>query len=718
MDLFDLKAVAKGIATANKLSASAVISAIKLLEEGNTLPFIARYRKEATQGLDEVALRAIEDELARARTLASRKKSILAAIEEQGALTDELKKQIIACNDKAILEDLYLPYKKKRRTKATIAREAGLGPLAELLLKQERTGKTKKAILSPFVDAKKGIKTTAAAFEGAGHIVAETWTEDVDLRTWLFAEIRSGKVTSKVKRGKKELGKKFENYYDFSESIKRIASHRFLAIRRGADEGFLNPGITVDDEYFLRQLKRRLVTNRDFEFFHDLLSLVEAAWKTHLLPAASQSVMASLKEKAEAEAINVFAKNIRELLLAPPAGKQVTIGLDPGFRSGCKVAAVDETGKFLDNTVIYPTAPKNDVAGASKVLLGLIKKYGVKMIAIGNGTASRETDAFVAKLIKKEKLDVTKVVVSESGASIYSASQVAIDEYPDLDITVRGAISIAHRLQDPLAELVKIDAKSIGVGQYQHDVNQTELKRSLDREVESCVNLVGVELNTASRHLLAYVSGIGPKTAERIVAHRDANGMFDSKQQLLEVPKLGAKVFQQAAGFLRIAGGQDPLDNSAVHPESHAMVKKMAGKLDLKVERLLGNTAAIAKLKAADFVDDKFGEPTVTDILAELVKPGRDPRSQFKAVKFDDSVNEVSDLREGMRLQGQVTNVTNFGAFVDIGVHQDGLVHVSQLADHFVSDPAEIVSVNDIVSVRVVSIDENGKRIGLSMKTQ
>ncbi len=717
MEFFDATAVAKGIAAANQLSASGVAAAIKLLEEGNTLPFIARYRKEATQGLDEIALRAIEDELLRARTLATRKKSILAMIEEQGALSAELREQIIACNDKSLLEDLYLPYKKKRRTKATIAREAGLEPLAELLLKQKRIGKTKRAILTPFVDAKKGIKTTEAAFEGAGYIVAESWAENSDLRTWLFAEIRSGKVTSKVKRGKKELGKKFENYYGFSESIKRIASHRFLAIRRGVEEGFLNLGIAVDDNYFLRQLKRRLVTNRDFEFFHDLLSLVETTWKTHLLLAATQSVMAYLREKAEVEAIDVFAKNVRELLLAPPAGKHVTIGLDPGFRSGCKVAVVNETGKFLENTAIYPTPPKNDTTGAAKTLLGLIKKHGVRMIGIGNGTASRETDAFVGQLIKKEKLDVTKVVVSESGASIYSASQAAIDEYPDLDITVRGAISIAHRLQDPLAELVKIEAKSIGVGQYQHDVNQTELKRSLDREVESCVNLVGVELNTASRHLLAYVSGIGPKTAERIVAHRDANGMFDRKKQLLDVPKLGAKAFQQAAGFLRIANGKNPLDNSAVHPESHALVKKMAAKLDLKVDRLIGNSAAIEKLNAADFVDEKFGESTVRDILKELAKPGRDPRSEFKVAKFDDAVTQLSDLREGMRLQGQVTNVTNFGAFVDVGVHQDGLVHISQLADRFVSDPAEVVSVNDIVSVRVVSVDEKKKRIGLSMKT-
>ncbi len=716
MDFFDQKSVAQNISASHQLSAAAVTAAIKLLEEGNTLPFIARYRKEATGGLDEIALRAIEDELGRAKTLATRKKSILAAIQEQGALTDELRTQIVACQERALLEDLYLPWKKKRRTKATIAREAGLGPLAELLIAQERIGKTKKAILAPYIDPQKDIATAEAALEGAGYIIAESWTEDAELRSWLLTEINSGKVTSKVKRGKKEAGKKFENYYDFSEPIKRIAAHRFLAIRRGADEGFLNPDIEVDEEYFLRQLKRRLVVNRDFEFFHELLTLVETAWKKNLLPAASQAVMADLKEKSEAEAIEVFARNMRDLLLAPPAGKQVTIGLDPGFRTGCKVAVVDQTGKFLENATIYPTAPKNDTAGASSKLLQLIRKHHVTLISIGNGTASRETDIFVGQLIKRENLAVTKAVVSESGASIYSASQAAIDEYPDLDVTVRGAISIAHRLQDPLAELVKIDAKSIGVGQYQHDVNQPELKRALDREVESCVNMVGVELNTASRHLLAYVAGIGPKTADRIVAYRDTIGVFDRKKQLLNVPKLGPKVFQQAAGFLRVADGKDPLDNSAVHPECHALVKKMAATLDMKVDRLLGNRSAIARLQPGEFVDDQFGEPTIKDILAELDKPGRDPRSQFKAVKFDDAVNDVSDLREGMRLQGQVTNVTNFGAFVDIGVHQDGLVHVSQMADHYVPDPAEVVSVNDIVNVCVVSIDEKGKRISLSMK--
>ena len=717
MELFDAKAVAGKIASTNQYKASAVTSAINLLEEGNTIPFIARYRKEATQGLDEIALRVIEDELGRQKKLATRKKSILAAIEEQGALTDTLRKQIIDCDDSALLEDLYLPYKKKRRSKATIAIESGLQPLADLLLAQQRIGKSKQAILAPFVDPAKGVEDQAAALSGAGHIVCEKWAEDADLRRWLFAEIKSGKITSKVKRGKKDAGQKFANYFDFSEPIKRMASHRFLAIKRGQDEGILKAALEVDDEYFLRQLKRRLVTNRDFEFFHELLSLVEATWKDHLFSAASKSVMAELKEKADEEAIVVFAKNMRELLLAPPAGKQVTIGLDPGFRSGCKVAVVDATGKFLENTVIYPTAPKNDIEGASKTLLTLIKKHGVQMIAIGNGTASRETDSFAKELIKKNKLSVTKVVVSESGASIYSASQVAIDEYPDLDITVRGAISIAHRLQDPLSELVKIDAKSIGVGQYQHDVNQAALQRSLDREVQSCVNSVGVELNTASSHLLTHVSGIGPKTAERIVEYRDQHGMFSRKKELLEVPKLGAKVFQQAAGFLRIAAGKDPLDNSAVHPESHDLVKKMAKSLGLEVKQLLGNESAIGQLKVPDFVDEKFGAPTVNDILSELRKPGRDPRSKFETVTFDDSVNSVSDLREGMRLQGQVTNVTNFGAFVDIGVHQDGLVHISQLADQYVADPSEIVSVGDIVNVRVVKIDENAKRIGLSMKS-
>ncbi len=712
----DLPGLASNIASAHQLKSASVTSAINLLEQGNTLPFIARYRKEATAGLTETQLRIVQDELERYRELTSRKNTILATIEQQGALTDQLRQQIVACDDKSLLEDLYLPYKPKRRTKATIAREAGLQPLADLLLAQQRQGMTRTAILKPFINAEKNIPDADAAVAGAGHIVAETWVEDAEVRRWFLDESISGRLTSKVKRGKKEAGAKFEAYFDFSEPIKRIASHRFLALKRGEGEGFLRVALELDQEYFLRQFKRRLITQRDFELHDDLVAILESSYKSHFLPAASQFHLARLKESSDREAIEVFAKNMRELLMAPPAGKRTTIGLDPGFRTGCKVAVVDATGKFLETKTIFPTAPKNDVQGAGKILLGLIQKHGVDLIAIGNGTASRETDAFVGDLIKQQKLDVTKVIVNESGASIYSASPLAVQEYPDLDVTVRGAISIAHRLQDPLAELVKIDAKSIGVGQYQHDVNQSLLQKSLDREVESCVNSVGVELNTASASLLSYVAGIGPKLADSIVNHRDRNGAFKERSQLLKVPKLGKKAFTQSAGFLRIANSTNVLDRSAVHPESYYVAQKMAKALKMDVDQMMKNPAVTAQLKPEDFADEKFGEPTVRDIISELAKPGRDPRKKFEAVKFDDAVNKMSDLKSGMILQGQVTNVTNFGAFVDIGVHQDGLVHVSQLANKYVADPAEVVTVGDVVRVKVMDVDEARKRIGLSIK--
>ena len=711
-----VKDVAAKIASSHQLKSSSVIAAVNLLEEGNTLPFIARYRKEATAGLTETQLRVVQDELERHKDLVSRKNTILATIDQQGALTDALKQEILACDEKSVLEEIYLPFKPKRRTKATIAKEAGLGPLADLMIAQQRLGKTRTAILKPFIDAEKGVSDVDAAIAGAGHIIAETWVEDPELRRWFLEESVSGKVISKVKRGKKEDGKKFENYFDFSESIKRIASHRFLAIKRGESEGFLRVGLDLDAEYFVRQLKRRLVTERNFELHDDLVEILESSFKSHFLPAASQFHLAALKESADQEAVEVFAKNMRELLMAPPAGKRTTIGLDPGFRTGCKVAVVDPTGKFLETKTIFPTAPKNDIEGAAKVLRSLIDKHKVELIAIGNGTASRETDAFVGDVIKQNKLDVTKVIVNESGASIYSASQLAVDEYPDLDVTVRGAISIAHRLQDPLAELVKIDAKSIGVGQYQHDVNQTMLQKSLDREVESCVNSVGVELNTASAPLLSYVAGIGPKLADSIVKYRDEEGAFENRKQLQKVPKLGKKAFTQSAGFLRISNGTTVLDRSAVHPESYYVADKMAKSLGVDVPTMMSNSSIAEKLDAKDFVDDKFGELTVKDIIGELSKPGRDPRKQFEAVRFDDSVNKVSDLKQGMILQGQVTNVTNFGAFVDIGVHQDGLVHVSQLADKYVSNPADVVTVGDVVRVKVMEIDEARKRIGLSIK--
>ena len=717
LQIFDLDHVIGEIAKSLGVSERQVRGAVELLDEGNTIPFIARYRKEATGTLDEIALRAIEDSLAKARELAQRKETILGTIEEQGKLTDALRRQIVECSEKQALEDLYLPYKPKRRTRATIARERGLAPLAEILLRQERLGRSKREVLREYVDSQKEVPDEDAALAGASDIVAEQWSEDAETRAWLSEQaVGYGKVFSQVKRGKKEGADKFEMYLDHSESLKRVPSHRLLAMKRGEAEGLLRVGIQLDDEFVLRKLGSRLAHNRQFEFHRELLDTVEDCYKRLLLPAVESAVLGDAKEKADEEAIGVFAKNLRELLLAPPAGPKVTIGLDPGFRTGCKVAVVDATGKFLENTTIYPTAPRNDTEGAGRILKQLIERHDAKLIAIGNGTASRETDAFVAELLKENDLDAIKVMVNESGASIYSASELAAKEYPELDLTVRGAISIAHRLQDPLAELVKIDAKSIGVGQYQHDVNQTLLRKALDREVESCVNSVGVDLNMASGSLLAYVAGIGPKLAERIVQHRDANGRFETRRALLDVSKLGKKAFEQAAGFLRIRDGMQPLDNSAVHPESYYVVKKMAAALETNTASLVGNATLSGRLRAADFVDEKTGLPTIQDILSELAKPGRDPRSEFKVAKFTEGVNELEDLREGMILEGVVTNVTRFGAFVDVGVHQDGLVHISQLANQYVEDPSDVVSVGDVVRVKVMEVDVERKRIALSRK--
>ncbi len=720
-DQSELQQIVKQIAADLGIDVARVQAAVDLLDAGNTLPFIARYRKEATKGLDESQLRAIEDALAKARELTARKATILKSIEQQGLLTDELKRQIETCSDKQTLENIYLPFKPKRRTRATVARERGLQPLADVLLKQEKQNYSRKQILAPYIDPNKDVPDAEAALQGACDIVAEQWSEDVEIRIWLTEQaIDYGRVTSKVKRGKKDAASKFEMYLDHSEAAKRIPSHRLLAMKRGEDEGLLNVGIQLNDEIALRHLSRQWLRNPGFEFASELRATVEDAYRRLLLPATESAVMQDMKEKADEDAIQVFANNLRELLLAAPAGPKVTIGIDPGFRTGCKVAVVDGTGKYLANTTIYPTAPRNDTEGAKKSLLGLIEKYDVKMIAIGNGTASRETDAFVADVLKTQSKSgaepITKVTVSESGASIYSASELAGREYPDLDLTVRGAISIAHRLQDPLAELVKIDPKSIGVGQYQHDVNQQKLKKALTREVESCVNSVGVDLNMASAPLLSFVAGIGPKLGEAIVAYRDSNGVFVDRKQLTRVPKLGQKAFQQAAGFLRVRDGRQPLDNSAVHPESYYVVEKMAKTLSTSTSALVGNDSLASKLDAKQFVDDQFGLPTVQDILAELAKPGRDPRNEFKAVRFADGVNEIGDLRSGMVLEGVISNVTPFGAFIDLGVHQDGLIHISQLADTFVQDPNEIVKVGDVVKVKVMDVDLDRKRIAVSRK--
>lgn len=716
-DCFDLSDTIREIAAGLQCGAVQVQAAVNLLDEGNTLPFIARYRKEATRGLDEVALRKIEDALAKARELAQRKATILKTIHEQGLLTAELEKQIRTCNDRQLLETLYLPFKPERRTRATAAREKGLQPLADLLLRQERLNRTKSAVLKPYVNVEKGVADEEAALQGACDIVAEQWSQHPPLRQWLLDQANEfGLIASSVKRGKQEEANKFEMYFDHREPVKRIPSHRLLAMNRGEAEGLLKVALKLDEEYILSNIKPELAFNPQFEFFADLQKAVEDCYERLLLPAIESIVFENLKAKADEEAISVFASNLRELLLAAPAGPQMTIGVDPGFRTGCKLAVVDGTGKFLATSTIYPTPPKSDLEGAGKTLLALIKKYDVKLIAIGNGTASRETETFVAGVIKEHALKITQVKVSESGASIYSASELAAKEYPELDLTVRGAISIAHRLQDPLAELVKIDPKSIGVGQYQHDVNQSLLRKSLDREVESCVNSVGVDVNMASAPLLTHVAGIGPKLAEKIVEYRDTNGRFETREELCKVPKLGKKAFEQAAGFLRIRDGKQPLDNSAVHPESYYVVKKMATKLGVATKDLVGNGSLAKQLQASEFVDEKIGLPTVEDILVELVKPGRDPRSEFRVAQFAEGVNELKDLKVGMVLEGVITNVTKFGAFVDIGVHQDGLIHVSQLANTFVKDPSEVVTVGQVVRVKVLEVDLDRKRVAVSRK--
>tara|TARA_R110002049_G_scaffold285698_1_gene466745 strand:+ start:151510 stop:153681 length:2172 start_codon:yes stop_codon:yes gene_type:complete len=713
----DLAATKEAIARELGLPLKNVAAAIELLDDGNTIPFIARYRKEATGALDEVALRAIEDAFEKATALAARKTTVLKSIDQQNLLTDELRQRIIGCVDLQTLEAIYLPFKPKRRTRGTIARERGLQPLADLMLAQQPLGKSKGETLKAFVNLEKEVPDAQSALQGALDIVAEQWSEDADTRTWMTRQaMKEGQITSAVKRGKKDEAAKFEQYIDRQESVSRIPGHRLLAMLRGQSEGILRIGLQLDDDAALRQLKPRFASNPQFEFHQELLSAVEDCYTRLLMPATESTVIHQLKEKADEEAIGVFAKNLRELLMAAPAGPRVTIGIDPGFRTGCKVAVIDGTGKFVTNTTIYPTPPKSDIAAAGRALLALIQKHEVDLIAIGNGTASRETDAFVGDLIREHQLDVTKVMVSESGASIYSASELAGKEFPDLDITVRGAISIARRLQDPLAELVKTDPKSIGVGQYQHDVNQALLRKCLNRVVESCVNHVGVDLNMASAPLLSAVAGIGPKIAENIVDYRDNHGRFCNRSQLTKVPKLGKKAFQQAAGFLRIRGGDEPLDDSAVHPESYQVVTRMAKKLGTDLKSLVGNATLSQKLSPDDFVNEKFGIPTIVDIISELAKPGRDPRSEFKAVRFDDNVTEMSDLKEAMVLEGVITNVTHFGAFIDIGVHQDALIHISQLSDTFVKDPNDIVAVGDVVKVKVLEIDQPRKRISVTRK--
>ena len=679
-----------------------LIAVIELLDEGGTVPFIARYRKEATGNLDEVRILAIEESLAYFRELISRKETILRTIESQGKLTDELRARIEATFDRSELEDLYLPYKPKRRTKATIAREKGFEPLALYIWNQRRTNTTLAAFAATFPDA-------TEALEGARHIVAEMISEDAAVRKALrHMMLTEGVVVSIKNDTGVDEQQKFKMYYDYREPVARIPSHRMLAIRRGETENILYFNIELDPERPLAMLKRKILGQHG-DWTPQLELAIQDSYKRLLNLSIQSEVRLDLKQKADTEAIRVFRDNLENLLLAPPAGQLTVLALDPGVRTGCKIAVVDETGKLLDHSVIYPHQPRNDFAGSSRILKDLIGKYNVRAIAIGNGTASRETEAFVRDFLRDNGLTaIFSVSVNESGASIYSASDIARQEFPDLDLTVRGAISIARRLQDPLAELVKIDPKSIGVGQYQHDVDQTQLQKSLETTIESCVNRVGVDLNTASWALLRYVAGITERTAQKIVEFRNDNGKFRSRVQLTAVPGVGPKTFEQAAGFLRIRGGDDPLDATGVHPESYLLVEAIAKSAGVAVSAIIASPALLGDLKAETY--------TLHDIIEELRKPGRDPRDKFVAAKFDDAVKEIGDLTPGMILEGVVTNVTKFGAFVDVGVHQDGLVHISELSTRYIKDPNEAVKVGQIVKVQVLSADAKTKRIALSIK--
>ncbi len=682
-----------------------LVATIELLDEGGTVPFIARYRKEATGNLDEVQIRAIEEQLLYFRELQDRKATILASIQEQGKLTDELKARIEATLEKSILEDLYLPFKPKRRTKATIAREKGYDPLAQYLWGQQPIGIPLEIYAATFGDP-------VEALEGARHIVAEMIAEEASIRQSLRKIMfEEGVIASRKIADAPDEQEKFKMYYDYREPVKSIPSHRMLAIRRGETEGVLFFTIELDPLRPASEIASK-VHKQQGDWTPHLTQAIEDAWKRLLNTSIQGETRLELKQSADTEAIKVFRDNLQNVLLAPPAGQLAVLGIDPGIRTGCKIAVVDETGKFLAHDVIYPHQPKNDTAGAMRTLKTLIAQHGVKAIAIGNGTASRETEALVRDFLKAEgRTDLFNVTVNESGASIYSASDIAREEFPDLDLTVRGAISIARRLQDPLAELVKLDPKSIGVGQYQHDVDQRQLHKSLEAVIESCVNRVGVDLNTSSWALLRYVAGITERTAQKIVEFRNENGKFRSRVQLTAVPGIGPKTFEQAAGFLRIRGGENVLDVTGVHPESYAVAENIAAGLHVPVEQLIQNPELLNK------VEKSAGNYTLNDILEELKKPGRDPRDKFVAPSFKDDVREIADLKPGMKLEGVVTNVTKFGAFVDIGVHQDGLVHISELSNRYIRDANEVVKVGQIVKVQVISADTKTKRIALSMKS-
>lgn len=716
--------IAKLIASELGIAERQVLTVMELLEEGATVPFIARYRKERTGGLDDTQLRNLAERLDYLTDLAKRRDAILEAIRQQDKLTPDLEREIMAAKTKVALEDLYAPYKQKRRTKATIAKEAGLEPLAERILANPAVSLATEA--KAFVSKKKGVETPDAALEGAREIIVEKIAETPRLTRKIRETVwNQGKLGSSLVKGKEAEGAKFSDYFDFDEPLDKMPSHRALAMLRGQKEGVLRIKVAVPHTDTRSHPAVREICS-EFGFSKKgraadewLMETAEAAWKGKLEPSSSRESVNRLKDSADGEAIKVFSRNMKDLLMAAPAGHKVVMGIDPGIRTGCKVAVVDATGKLIDTATIYPHEPKKDWAGALTTLAKLCKKHKVELVSVGNGTAGRETDKLVADLSDKmPDLSLTRLMVSEAGASVYSASELAAKEFPDLDVSIRGAVSIARRLQDPLAELVKIEPKAIGVGQYQHDVDQGQLAKSLDGVVEDCVNAVGVDVNTASASLLSRVAGLNATIAANIVAYRDQNGPFKTRGELKKVPRLGAKAFEQAAGFLRIMDGKNPLDASSVHPEAYPVVERIAKTTGRKLSALIGDKAFLSKLKPEDFADDKFGVPTVKDILSELEKPGRDPRPEFRTATFKDGVEKVTDLQPGMRLEGVVTNVTAFGAFVDVGVHQDGLVHISELSDTFVKDPHTVVKTGQVVNVVVMEVDVARKRIGLSMKQQ
>ncbi|MGL4826813.1 MAG: Tex family protein [Vibrionaceae bacterium] len=714
----------KQIASELSVQEAQVIAAVTLLDDGNTVPFIARYRKEVTNGLDDTQLRTLEARLSYLRELEDRRQVILKSIDEQGKLSDALRKQLIEAQSKTVLEDLYLPYKPKRRTKGQIAIEAGILPLAEALWQNPQLSPEEAA--QEYLAPEAGFADSKAVLEGARAILMEQFAEDAQLLGKIRQHLQQhAHLQAQVIAGKEHEGAKFQDYFEYDEKLNAVPPHRALALFRGRNEGILQLSMQADpaqESPAQGSYCEKIIMDHYQVSFNGQPAdawrkqVVTFAWKIKIQLHMETEFLAELREKAELQSIEVFASNLKDLLMAAPAGPRCTMGIDPGLRTGCKVAVVDNTGKLIETATIYPTAPHNQVEAAARVLLALIKKHHINLIAIGNGTASRETDAFVAQMLKQAQLKIQTVIVSEAGASVYSASQLAADEFPQLDVSLRGAVSIARRLQDPLAELVKIDPKSIGVGQYQHDVNQNLLAKKLDAVVEDCVNSVGVDVNSASAALLCRVAGLSHTIAANIVAFRDANGRFTNRKTLLKVPRLGPKAFEQCGGFLRVMDGSDPLDASAVHPEAYPLVQKIAHKAGKPLPSIIGNHDFLRTLKAQDFADETFGIPTITDILQELAKPGRDPRPEFTTVNYADGIHEIKDLKTGMILEGVITNVTHFGAFVDIGVHQDGLVHISALSDKFISDPRELVKTGMVVKVKVMEVDAPRKRIGLSMR--